>query len=255
MSDLWGSYYYQLEKITEGNTSVEDFDYAVNLSLKYKYIFVETPKVACSTIKTTLQRLELRDSSFKRDDFEDIHNREFSPLLKLQNLPNFRDYLYGGEFYIFCFVRNPYTRLLSCYLNKIKNPADQETCYKSIVLESMGLDKKDMSISITFEDFIGVIEGQDPLGMDYHWRPQAYLTCQNTIKYNYIGRLETFSDDFFQIGGHLSEDFHKYYGVEIRHETNATTLLEEYYDDDLQSRVYEKYKIDFLRFSYEYSLS
>lgn len=60
-----------------------NFDSAIHISLKYRYMYVETPKVACSSIKTLLQRMELESPTFHRADFEDIHNRNFSPLLSL----------------------------------------------------------------------------------------------------------------------------------------------------------------------------
>ena len=247
MSGLWGDYVKRLGRLTEGNTSTEDLNYGVNVSLKYKYIFIETAKVACSTIKLTLQRLELEDPYFEREDFEDLHLREYSPLIKLQQLPNFESYLERDDFYIFCFVRNPYTRLLSCYLDKINKP----TNFKKMVLKSMGLNENDIDHPISFEEFIGVVEQQAPIEMNNHWRPQAHLICLNTIKYNKIGRLESFSDDFSLIGGQLSSDFGKYYAPEIRHQTDANSLLKKYYNDDLYARVYNIYKIDFLSFSYD----
>lgn len=253
MSDLWSDYVRRLEKLTEGNTSTQDLSYGVNVSLKHKYIFVETAKVACSTIKLTLQRLELEDPNFERKDFEDLHIREYSPLIKLQQLANFESYFKRDDFYIFCFVRNPYTRLLSCYLDKIYKP----THFKKAVLKGMGLDENDINHPVSFEEFIEVIEQQTPIEMNNHWRPQAHLICLNTIEYNKIGRLENFSDDFSLIGKQLSPDFSKFYAPEVRHQTDANSLLKKYYNDDLYARVYEIYKVDFLSFSYDrdYNLS
>lgn len=246
MSDLWGDYNKRLEYFTVGETTTADLTYAVHVSLKYKYIFNETPKVACSTIKLTLQRMELEDPGFERIDFEDLHQRDYSPLLKLQQLPNFEEYFKREDFMVFCFVRNPYSRLLSCYLDKICNP----TNFKKKVLERMGFHDKDIARPISFREFIGVIEQQTPLEMDYHWRHQTFLTCVNQINYDFIGRLETFSEDFNSIGGKLCPDFNKYYSPEIRHQTNAKSLLGEYYTRELYNRVYDIYEEDFKTFSY-----
>jgi len=38
------------------NMSPADVEYATNISLANQYIFVETPKCACTTVKLTLQR-------------------------------------------------------------------------------------------------------------------------------------------------------------------------------------------------------
>lgn len=37
---------------------LDDINYLINISPKYKYIYFETPKVGSSTIKKTLQKLK-----------------------------------------------------------------------------------------------------------------------------------------------------------------------------------------------------
>lgn len=248
-SDLNAQYLEALDELAIGETCTKDLDYAIHVSLKHKYIFVETPKVACSTIKKTLQRLELENPNFDREDFEDLHLREYSPLLKLQQLPNFKTFFEREDFTIFCFVRNPYNRILSCYLDKIKLPLEVTT-FKKKVLNSMGLNEDNIERPISFEEFITVIEKQDPLQMDYHWRPQTYLTCHKMISYDFIGRLENFSDDFKNLGQVISPYFEKYYTHEVRHSTNAVNLLDKYYTDELYNRVFNIYKVDFACYSY-----
>ncbi|MCK5902135.1 MAG: sulfotransferase family 2 domain-containing protein [Cocleimonas sp.] len=246
MSDLWGAYITSLEKYVN-NTSTEDLNYAAHVSLKHKYIYIETPKVACSTVKITLQRLELDDPLFARDDFEDLHNRDYSPLLKLYQLPSVESYLTRDDFIKFCFVREPYSRFLSCYLDKILSP----TVFRGAILGAMGEDEEDDQRNISFSEFIEVVESQSPLEMNYHWRAQWYLTCQETIKYHYIGRLESFSEDFLEIGKKLSVDFPKYRTSEKRHKTSAKRLMSDFYNKALYQKVYDIYKIDFLNFGYE----
>ncbi|MBD0335929.1 MAG: sulfotransferase family 2 domain-containing protein [Cyanobacteria bacterium Co-bin13] len=100
----------------------ELFNLSIHISLKHRYLYVDTPKVGCSTIKLTLQRLELEDEQFARDDFEDIHLRKFSPLLMPIQVGPLDAFLSRSDIFKFCFVRNPYTRVLSCYLDKIAAP-------------------------------------------------------------------------------------------------------------------------------------
>jgi len=252
MSNLYSLYFSKLEEITQGKTKVKDFDYAVHVSLRNKFIYVENPKAACSTIKLTLQKLELERTNFVRGNFEDLHNRDFSPLLKLQNIPDFEQYFFREDFFRFCFVRDPFARLLSCYLDKIKEPLNNYF-FKKKVLNSMGLlDKEGVGYPVSFEDFITVIEAQTLLEMDYHWRPQYYLTCQDKINYHFIGRLESFSKDFNVVGKYLSPDFNRYYSSEVRHKTNADNFVNAYYNSELLARVYSLYEIDFKKFSYDY---
>jgi len=246
--DIWTSFFNQLDKITEGKTSSESLNYATHISLKHKYIFVETPKVACSSIKLTLQRLELEMNDLRFDNFKDVHIRNFSPLLQLSQIPKFEVYLKNKDFFKFCFVRNPYSRLLSCYLDKISTTKSLKE--KQIILQAMGKEDYEPEYQVSFKDFVGVIENQSLLEMDYHWRPQTYLTCQSTIKYDFVGRIENFENDFDLVGEKISPDFKKYYSKELRHQTDANKLLNEYYDQDLFRRVYDLYKVDFDNFSY-----
>jgi hypothetical protein len=90
---------------------VESVEYGVNISLTHKYIYVATPKCGCSTILLTLQRIELDDPNFQRSDFEDLHLRRFSPLLDPKQVGSFRRLLDDQNYFKFCFVRHPYTRL------------------------------------------------------------------------------------------------------------------------------------------------
>ena len=82
--------------------------------------------------------------------------------------------------------------------------------------------------------------------------PFVYISyCQKNITYDYVGRLENFSADFFEVGEKISSNFNQYYIPEIRHKTNANTLLHQYYNEDLYARTYKIYEVDFINFGYE----
>ena len=149
------------------------FEYCVNISLGHRYIYVTTPKCGCSTIQLSLQRLELANPNFDRADFEDLHVRKYSPLLNARQVGSFTQLLNNPSFVKFCFVRHPYSRLLSAYLDKIvrdKGPA------KANVLTLLG--GSDLNQEVSFEDFINVICEQPVIQMDDHWRVQYYQTMQ-----------------------------------------------------------------------------
>ncbi|HEY9295004.1 MAG TPA: sulfotransferase family 2 domain-containing protein, partial [Phormidium sp.] len=140
----------------------ELFNLSIHISLKHKYLYVDTPKVGCSTIKLTLQRLELEDSQFSRDDFEEIHLRKFSPLLMPIQVGNLDAFINRADIFKFCFVRNPYTRVLSCYLDKIAAPHP----VKTQILRQLGRDYTDLHTKVSFEEFISAIEEQPVSIMD-----------------------------------------------------------------------------------------
>src|SRR6476646_383541 len=68
---------------------VDDYFYHIHISLNHKFMYFETPKAACSTIKVVLQRLELRDPSFFLPR-PLVHERYYSPLLSPAQIGSFR---------------------------------------------------------------------------------------------------------------------------------------------------------------------
>lgn len=249
MSNLWAAFEKNIGKfcvhVPPGN-----FDYAINISLKYNYLYTETPKVACSTIKTILQRMELDDVDFYRDDFDDIHNRNFSPLLKPSQIGNCEK-LIGSSIFKFCFSRNPYTRLLSVYLEKICGNKPQ----KRQVLMQLGRNSADIRQSVSFDEFIGVICEQPIATMDPHWRIQYYQTFQQALNYDFIGKIEAFPADLHYALEKLNKDYVLYLVDERRHSTNADVLLCDFYTPDIVKKVQVKFHEDFRFFGYDPDLA
>ncbi len=223
-----------------------NFDYSVNISLKNHFLYVETPKVCCSTIKLNLQRLETGFFDFRWPDFESVHKRELSPLIKPSQVLDLDRLLAQTDIFKFCFVRNPYSRFLSCYLDKIKS----NSLPRREALIAMN-ESPDARRDISFDDFLDVVGNQNIGEMNPHWRPQYYQTFQSVFKFDFIGRYEYFSRDFNyvlnQIAPHMIRDG---FSSELRHKTGSTALLELYYTPHRLKRVRQLYDIDFRYFSY-----
>lgn len=227
--------------------SRDEFEYDIHISLRYKYIYVETPKVGCSTIKDTLQRIELDYPELIRDDFEDIHRRGFSPLLCPSQTCDFDRLLQNPEYFSFCFVRNPYTRLLSGYLDKIV----KSKSHKKNILVALDKDPEDLSKEITFQEFVDVVCDLSVSQMDPHWRMQYYQTFQDSINYDFIGRMENFENDCVKVFSRIKNNYSDYYRPEIRHATNSEDFLKKYYTTSIQKKVFDKFEIDFEHFNYD----
>lgn len=225
---------------------VANFDYSVNISTRYRYLYVETPKVACSSIKMTLQRLELDDPHYSRPDFEDMHNRNFSPLLKPSQVGNLDKFIARKDIFKFCFVRNPYTRLLSAWLEKIAGNQPQ----KSQILLQLGREPLRLEQEVTFSEFVQAVAAQPVSTMDPHWRMQYYQTFQPGLKFNFIGRFESLDADFRQVLSRLTDTFEPYVTKEERHRSSAGERLAEFYTPELIELVFDKYRTDFDYFGY-----
>lgn len=249
MSQLWTDFEKEAKKYSIYN-QIDNFDYSINISLKYNYLFTETPKVACSTIKTILQKMELGNPDFFRNNFEDIHDRNFSPLLKPSQLGSLDYFFEGNKLFKFCFSRNPYTRLLSSYIDKIK-PSKSE---KKYVLKSLGKDPNQLDQDISFEEFVNVINKQKIISMNSHWRIQYYQTFQDSIAYDFIGKIENFSEDLKVVLNRINPDYKRFMSNERRHATHANSLLTAYYTPTLINLVQQIYEKDFIYFGYDFDI-
>jgi hypothetical protein len=221
--------------------------YVTNISLSYKYIFVETPKAGCTTIKEALQRLELRDPTFDRKEVADFHARDSSPLLNARQVGSFRKLVNDPGMFKFCFVRHPFTRLLSCYLDKIQRNRPQ----KVDILRQLGLPETKLDTPVAFDQFVAAVVDQPVSVMDPHWRVQYYQTMQDGIRYDFVGRFERFTEGVRVLEERISPGFATYCRPEIRNQTDASSKIKDYLTSDLRKAIYRKFKVDFKHFGYE----
>ncbi len=246
MTKLWDQFCSDIAPFT-AHVPAEEFDYTVNISLRHRYVYAENAKVACSTIKLILQRMELDDPHYRPEDLVDLHTRIFSPLIRPAQVKSFSRYIQRPDVIKFCFVRNPYTRLLSAYLDKIENnmPA------KKGILRQLGFDPEDLGRPVSFGEFVRAVAGQSISEMDQHWRVQYYQTFQDQIHYDFIGRFESLEEDLESALGMINPEFQRFWGREDRHATNSEQQLNACYTDQLEDLVYRIYRKDFQQFRYQ----
>jgi hypothetical protein len=142
----------------------------------------------------------------------------------------FRDY------YKFGFVRNPWDRLVSCWLNKVV----KSNYFK---FEENTLDEMR-----SFPSFVRHVADLDLTNCDRHLMLQSRLLDLNTI--DYVGRLESFEDDLRRIFERLGLPIH---GEVIKKNPSRTKGdYRSHYDDataEMAGRIYLK---DIQIFKYEF---
>ncbi len=226
-------------------------NYCVHISLKHSYTFFENPRVACSYTKKILQRFECHYTPMAIPS--STNDRNLSPFIQVFQLDTEQllNVMTSPNMFRFTFVRNPFTRALSCYLSKAS--PSSSAINKDIQLPKLGFPKGHEGI--TFREFLLAISKQKLLEMDIHWRPQFSQVFYDTIKYSFIGRFETFGEDFkktlkhilpnFSIEGSFSEN------PDTRNVTNATNRIEEFYGQEEFRLVCNIYEKDFKTFNYQ----
>jgi hypothetical protein len=232
-----------------------EFNYAFSISLKHKYVYVENAKAACTTLKSILGEWEFSDCQLGLDIprayFANVHvNVVGTPFVKPFQLgeSKFNEILHDDQFFKFSFVRNPYTRILSAYLDKVQGgkPESQE-----IVVEAERLGLIDEQRSVSFVSFLKCLEAmcQRNQYLDKHWRPQTFQLFGEEIKYDRIGRVESFTEDLQSIAKSLGMTLGETKRV-FGHETKASDQAAEYYTDEARSIVASVFKSDFEEFGY-----
>lgn len=194
------------------------------------------PKTASSSVFQTMKN-SLNTKDFLEDNKHYHLNRRKAATNKTN--PNWyrhssleevvKDFPCASEYLKFSFVRNPWDRILSLYLYKIKKNAAS--------------DPKWHEVNITFQDYLKKVAlKQMPISkpqFDYFKDPELMT---------FIGRFENLQQDFDiicdKIGipqqqlPHVNKTKHKHYT--------------EYYDDEMREIVAEKYAKDIDYFGYEF---
>lgn len=154
-------------------------------------------------------------------------------------------------FFWFSFVRNPFTRVLSAYLDKFI--FDKELRPRKL---AFGLDNPNMTI--TFKDFLLRLIDISVDDMDVHFAPQSSLLglTNEMIHYSFLGRLEKFETDIKLVLDLLDLPYHKFLSTRgMEHKTGAARLINQYYGVSEIELVREIYKQDFSLLGYSNNIS
>jgi dermatan 4-sulfotransferase 1 len=134
-------------------------------------------------------------------------------------------------------VRNPFSRLLSFYLNV------RRQSYSKAIGGSTDMD---------FDTFVNYVTLQTTEEMDPHWRVQYYNIFCDVIQYDHFARFENLEDELRTIMARYSSQ------PEIRSvhkdQSNAGKKIAAYYTAEIAKKVRDKYAIDFEFFGYPATL-
>jgi hypothetical protein len=217
----------------------------VNLSRRHRLLYVAVPKSACSILLGTLQWLEVDGE--ERLLPADPHNRLLSPLVSpFADIKLFEEGMNSNSFLRFSFVRNPFARALSCYLDKVRG----RSATKRVYLPKLGAAPSE---TISFADFLRRIARQPRGMMDVHWAPQAFLLSPASVTYHFVGRVERLETDLARLLSRRGLEVPS--ARDIGHATGASRLLHDYYGAEEIALVREIYAEDFAAFGYERDLA
>ena len=174
--------------------------YQISTSQKYNYTFFLIPKTGISTILSVLRDVSKPDV----DEATVIYK-------KSSHINRFK----------FCYIRNPWDRVVSCFSNKVVRKELYPDCW----------DKD-------FDYFVNYLTKQHLPTSEGHIRFQSNSFPVNDI--DFIGRFENFRDDF----NFIINDKLKLNKELVKKNPSKHIHYTEYYNDSTRKTIAELYKPD-----------
>lgn len=212
----------------------------------YRFIYLRIPKVANSTILQLLFKQAMRNPSVTQSK-DYITRKWMTDLASLSWATGLRA---RQGYFTFMFVRNPYSRVLSAFSNKLFQ--------NSFYITKFGPKVRALS-DFGNIDFTGFCRFLDKGGLyrDAHWAPQVSFAWPSVRRIDFVGRLERLDDG-------LRHVFNVIYGCsDVLDEldlsgfrsgpraTDAEKRIQREYSDEALEIVSRLYDRDFRAFGYE----
>jgi hypothetical protein len=212
-------------------------------------LYVSVPKTGCTTIKTVVAAafglvepkiLDKPTSGNIQRTFMDRDSR-WSRLTDDER----EDMLLGSEKFRFTSVRNPYERIISCYLDKV---VDQHQDYNI-------RSRISMQGEVSMLSFLRLVAEEPPLKRDIHYREMVELSYADDVTYTDIIRYETFEHDLRRIMERLNSTGWPIPKPAERRRTFAASHIESLLGTEECALIQSIYRRDFETFGYSHRLS
>jgi chondroitin 4-sulfotransferase 11 len=218
------------------------------VSDEHRFVYFVVQKVACSSIKTALLPLfGLEGTGLVREDrTTSVHRllaESHHELTRKEFLEDLRSGRYDGYFK-FAFVRNPWDRLVSCYLQKAGPGARENTVARR--LDRLGVAEGG------FRAFAEVVCAIPDERANPHFRSQHVgLTFDDRLLPDFVGRFENLEGDFAPVAAKIAAP-----NLRLSHLTplprREQRHYRDFYDDELACAVGERYRRDVELFRYSF---
>lgn len=180
--------------------------------------YLHNPKVACSSIKSSLLKGKVKN----------VHEAFLFPPYNNPHVD------------IFSVVRNPFSRVVSAYLDKIGAGKDHYVWLP--FCKQFDLNPEE---NLDFIDFLNILDSASPQELDHHFSPQVENLLAEFITPKFIGFIEDMKS---------VEDFLNLYGVKLEtrapHKTKSKELAPKLLSEEAIGLILKIYKDDFDRYGY-----
>lgn len=220
----------------------EGYDPAAHIDVvpQLRILYIAVPKAATSTVKSLLGSLMGRDVKTPRQ----AHKRRLSGLPGPAQMSRrtFFDIATGADSFRFTFVRNPYDRLVSCWLDKYQDkPLHGGDSFARLYLAA----RPTRAETLSFPDFVSWAAETAAARVNAHWALQDDLVSMPGIALDHIGKVENFDADILPLLARTGLPAPRH-NLNVSGAANRRAL----YTPPLAALVERAYARDFERFGY-----
>ncbi len=219
-----------------GNLRITRADARGAISQHDKFFYNRIPKVANSTVIESLvhysaSRRGIEDKGVVKSFFQ---RPAFARTATVNDIKH--------TYYKFVFVRNPFTRVLSAYLDKVVRT-------NSIRYQRWAI-KKGQPKAPTFADFCRYLD-DGGLYEDAHWAPQIDCLLMPLAEFDFVGRFENLDADLQKVLERIFPDDNPVVHMAGPPRTHAGSKLDKHYSEKEIGIVARLYSRDFQMLGYE----
>ena len=244
-----------------GNLLVDD---------KHQAMYCVIPKVACTNWKRAMARLSgrLNNTDSEALRLMNVHGEALLNQLGLRHLNTYpleEIRMRMDKYYKFMFVRHPLERLLSAYRDKftIQNKWTEHFQHKygRRIIRSLRKDPSKESLAegndVTFSEFVKYVskKAMSSRASNPHWTSYYDLCHPCSIKYDFIGKFDTFTVDSTYILSKLSKsDCPQPFPTIMPSGATTRQVMSEYYKTLSRSDIsvlVQAFLPDFVMFGYD----
>jgi hypothetical protein len=240
---------YYAELSERGFSQVADIDVLPQHRILYLWI----PKCASTTIRMALSAMNRRAPASS----EQVHMRRYSGLKSPKQVgpSTFYRIVNDPAALRFSFVRNPYDRVVSAWADKFQNkplvtgdPFVEKYLKWRKAMNYPRLDDADQTLS--FVDFVHFASATSDRRIDPHWQLQDDILNIPGIRFDFIGKVESFSLDFIRVCEHVGADPAMAAAANGHFNKSQRQVWRDYYTSALADQIYRAYERDFDRLLY-----
>jgi dermatan 4-sulfotransferase 1 len=171
------------------------------VSEKSRVIYCPIPKAASSGWKYLIRKFE------GLDDYYDLSRAHVPGTSGLRYLTDYSAeevdlLLKDPSFFKFVFVRDPYVRAASCYMDKFQNRDESyvQKEYQAFLAQlydwryARSVDV-DTAVRPSFTEFVDELAKQNPVSMNDHWMSQTLVCGFGEMPFDFVGHMDSLAED------------------------------------------------------------